>query len=504
MAIYAYPKKLDLDSNRVLFNEEFAKLHGINRGDLVLLHFRDGEVGAIAEYTDTLVGKGEVGIPVKIWTKYNFSGTNMIVIENLHQSSSVELIRKKFQGEPLTESEIMRIIDDITHYRLTPIEMTYFAAAGYCPGFNKEEMYYLTKAMVETGDRLDFNYLGDLIVDKHSIGGVPNKAITPVLVPILAEMGFLVPNTFSRAITTPAGTGDIVETVMNVTLDVNEIKKTVEQTNAVLAWGGAIDLAPADDILIQVEKPLGVESYDKFVVSILAKKISMGVKYLLIDIPYGRFGKVSKEEASKVGDLFVELGAKFGVKVEPFLRESLGCDGYGVGPILEMRDVLKILERHSNRPLHIENIVLEMASRIGVLTGKFDDSKEALIEARHILDTKRALQKFWQIAKIQGVKDVATLSDLVPGAYSHVVSWEQSPGEIHAFNRDLIVEIARSLGTPVSKGAGLEFNVFVGDVVEKGRAFVTLYAETPYRLKDTLHKYSLSFKDLVILNNMHN
>ncbi len=500
---YFYPKKLDIDVTKldlnVYLNATDAKRKGINNGDVVVLHFKDGEIGAIAEYTDTLVEPGEIGIPFDIWDRFRFSQEEPIVVELLQQAESVKFIRKKIQGKKLTEQEAYAIVKDMVTHKLTPIEMTYFAASGYCPGFDKEELYYLTKAMVETGVILDFKDVGELVVDKHSIGGLPNKAVTPVLVPILIEMGFVVPNTFSRAITTPAGTGDVVEVLMNVSLDTKQMKRVVKEVGGMLAWGGAVNIAPADDILIQVEKPLHIESYEKFVMSIMAKKIAMGIKYLLIDIPYGRFAKVPEKDVPKVKELFEYIAKRFGIELVIYTRRSYGCDGRGVGPLLEARDVLRILERHPYRPIEVENIVLEMAALIGVLTKKYSDKYEALEEARRILETGLARERFWKIAKAQGTAVVISSESLTPSEYSETLLWEGKEGTVKEFNNRLIVEIARLLGAPADKLAGLYFEVFLGDKVSPKDKVVTLYSSAPLRIKLAKERLKGKLDKLIIV-----
>ena len=500
--LYLYPKKLDIDpvgvDINVFIHEETAKRLGINKGDVVVLHFPDGEMGAVVEYTTSLVGPREIGVPAFVWKRFKFSETTPVMVELLQQASSMKYISKKLRGERLNYDEIYAIIKDIADYKLTPVELTYFAASSYCPGFDMQELLYITKAMVETGDKLSFDDLGDIVADKHSIGGIPNKAITPVLVPILINMGMIVPNTFSRAITTPAGTADVLEVLMPVTLTPNQIKATVETVGGCLAWGGALNIAPVDDIIIQVEKVLDIESYDKFVASIMAKKIAMGIKYLLIDVPYGPHAKVPKKDVKKVTDMFKAVADYFGIKLVVFARKTFGLDGKGVGPALEARDVLRILERHIERPIHTENVVLEMAAKLGVLSGLYNDEFEALEKARSILDTGQALETFWEIAKAQGADSVKRSTDIVLGSQKASVVWAGKKGEVVGFNPKKIVEVTRLLGAPADAGAGIYFEVFVGDEVGKADLVAHLYSSTSHRLELGLKRFE-ELKHQIIL-----
>ncbi|HKC14570.1 MAG TPA: thymidine phosphorylase, partial [Patescibacteria group bacterium] len=178
----------------------------------------------------------------------------------MENNLALESLRKKLMGKKLTYKEIYSIMDEISKSKFGDILTTYFAAAGYSEGFSNEELFFLTKAMVETGERLHFP---GIVADKHSIGGVPGTRTTFIVVPIVAAAGFKIPKSSSRAITTPDGTADDMEVLAPVLLDKEKIYKVVKKTNACIVWGGSVNIAPADDILIQVEKPLLFESYDK-------------------------------------------------------------------------------------------------------------------------------------------------------------------------------------------------------------------------------------------------
>ena len=501
--LYLYPKKLDLelpkDNIAVILNETSAKQLGVQQGDLIIVHLRDNEIGAFVMVTDTEIDSAHIGIPANIWQKYPVSELEFISIEPFSQSKSVEYIRKKYKGGVLNYEEAFTLMNDIVHFKLTTIELTYFSAIGFTIGFTPQELYYLTKAMVETGTKFNFKGLGKPVVDKHSIGGMAGKGITPVLIPILASMGFLVPNTFSRAITSPAGTADVLETVMPVALNDKQIYDTIYKENACLVWGGALDLAPADDILIQVEKPLHIESYDKFIISILAKKIAMGVEYLLIDIPYGPYGKIDEHTLPLVKRGFKTLAEKFGIKLIAYDRPAYGVDGKGVGPILEMRDTLLVLERKEKRPLSIENVVLDMAGNLAKLVGIVKTKEEGIIKARKILDSGQALEKFWSIAFAQGAKNYVTSEMLNPGIFNYQVISNKS-GTIQYFDNQKIVKLARALGAPQDKGAGIYLEKFIGEDIKKGDLIATLYADTKDRLDLAIKKLD-DIGDFIIYKN---
>jgi AMP phosphorylase len=487
MAFYFRTKKLDIttgDPLVIVMNAEDAAHFGFTSERNVHLCWRDVCLFVTVDFSDTEVGRGEIGMFQDVWSKYGIPSDDMVAIEIPEAPKSMESIRKKLSGEKLSYEEIHDIILDIARRRLNLIETTYFATASFSPGFDKEEIYFLTKAMAETGDKLDFTG-GDpdkKVVDKHSIGGIPAKGITPILVPIVASFDLIVPNTSSRSITTPAGTSDMLEVIMPVTLSKEEIVRTVAKEYACLVWGGSMELAPADDVLINIERPLHMESYDKFLISIIAKKAAMKVTHLLIDIPYGKGAKVEHyEDVEKVTQDFIDLGKKFGITVEVFAREALSPDGYGVGPVLEIRDVLRIFERHPERPVKLEETAIEMAGHLLELAGAAPPGKGVEM-ARSKLENGEAEEKFWSIAEAQGAKKRVKSRDLITAEYTHTLSADHS-GVIRRIGNREVVKIARALGAPFIKEAGMYLHKLKDDTVQNGEDLVTLYASSPERLE---------------------
>src|SRR3989344_1946931 len=265
---------------------------------------------------------------------------------------AIDAIKKKLVGKTLNYNEIFSIMDEMAKNRLGPVLTTYFAAAGFSKGFTDEELYFLVKSMVATGPTLHFD---GIVADKHSTGGVAGTRTTMILVPIIAAAGFQIPKTSSRAITSPAGTADTMEVVAPVTFSPKQIEALVGRAGGCIVWGGHLGLAPADDIIIQVEKPLAFESFDKIIVSIMAKKVASGVTHLVLDIPVGPTMKITHfKDAETIARKFTFLAKKFGMKVVIDVNEALEPAGHGVGPALEARDVLKVFEQRPDRPFMLE------------------------------------------------------------------------------------------------------------------------------------------------------
>lgn len=402
-----------------------------------------------------------------------------------------DAIRKKLSGKRLTYDEIYAIMDQIGKQRLGDVLTTYFAASGYSKGFTSQELFYLTKAMVETGEKLHFK---GIVADKHSIGGVPGTRTTMIVVPIIAAAGFTIPKSSSRAITTPGGTADDMEVLANVNFTKEQVYDIVRKTNGCIVWGGSFNIAPADDVIIKVEEPLLYESYDKILVSIMAKKIAFGSNHVVIDLPYGKTVKVrTLKEAEFIKEKFEFLARQFHVKIRVLIHKTDEPAGRGIGPLLEAREALRVLQQKDDRPLDLEIRSLHLAGNL--LDICLRDAKVSLRKevkekygnatgwATKILQSGMAFVKMQDIIKAQGGKWDIDSEDLQPGKHrAKVVAHKKGVVEdIHSKNATILAKI---LGAPKDKKAGIYLNKKIGEKVEKGDLLYTLYSEKVYNLKE--------------------
>lgn len=417
---------------------------------------------------------------------------------------ALDAIRKKLVGKTLTYKEIYAVMDEIAHRRMGDILTTYFAASGYSNGFSTEELYHLTKAMVATGEKLEFP---GIVADKHSIGGVPGTRTSLIVVPLVAAAGFTIPKSSSRAITTPDGTADDMEVLSRVSFTKQEIYEIVKKTNACIVWGGSVNIAPADDVLIHVEKPLMFESFDKVVVSIMAKKIAFGSNHIVIDLPFGDYVKVhDKKDAAILARKFENIADRFGIRIKVLQHETSQPTGQGIGPVLECIDALKVLEQTPDRPLDLEERALFLATEL--LQMCLEDSREhernhikelfgtAGNWARHILQSGAARDKMKAIIKAQGGNEHRTHRDLKVGRFRHEVISHRS-GTITQVNSIQATAIAKVLGAPSQKGSGIFLNKKIGDEVKKGETIYTLYSQSMYNMEEA--KETLSHAPIVTL-----
>lgn len=404
---------------------------------------------------------------------------------------ALNAIRKKLVGKKLTYRDIFAIMDQIAQKKLGDVLTTYFAASGYSNGFSSEELYYLTKAMVETGEKLNFS---GIVADKHSIGGVPGTRTTPIVVAIVAAAGFKIPKSSSRAITTPDGTADDMEVLAPVELGKEKIYKVVEKTNGCIVWGGSFNIAPADDIIIQVEKPLLFESFDKVLVSIMAKKIAFGSNHVVIDIPWGKNVKVHNfNDAAELANKFVSLANKFDIKLKPLIHRTEQPDGRGIGPALEIRETLRVLQQKENRPQDLETRAVNLAANLLELC--LNDSPKELQEeikknygnafgwTNHILKTGLAFKKLQEIIEAQGGNPDIDSEKLKLGEHTFNEKAKNS-GTIREVNSKNITAVAKILGAPKQKGAGIYLHRKLGDKITKGEVIYTLFSENVYNLNE--------------------
>ena len=407
------------------------------------------------------------------------------------ETLALQAIRKKLVGKKLSYEEIFAVMDAISREKLSPILTTYFAASGYSKGFTSEEMYYLTKAMIETGEQLRFE---GIVADKHSIGGVPGTRTTLIIVPIVAAAGFLIPKSSSRAITTPGGTGDDMEILAPVTFTKNEIYRIVKKTKACIVWGGSVDIAPADDELIKVEEPLLFESFDKILVSIMAKKIAFGSNHIVIDLPYGTHVKVhNRSDAEILAGKFEYLAKRFKVKIQLYLHNTNQPAGRGIGPLLETKEALKVLEQTEDRPFDLEEKALHLVGMLLDLC--LHDSSKALQDqikkefgdgrkwAQYILSSGHALKKMQEIIAAQGGNSAIISADLQPGEYAYEIKAKES-GIVKEINCANVTIIAKILGAPLQKRSGLYLHKKAGERVKTGEIVCTLYSESQQNLKE--------------------
>jgi thymidine phosphorylase len=443
---------------------------------------RDGKdiVATLNIIHSDILRPGETSLSESAWNALQVREGDTLTLSHLPPLDSFGYVRGKFYGERFSKSAFQKIVQDIYGRNYSKVHIASFISACAGDHLDLEEVTWLTEAMVEAGQRMDWGR--DNIVDKHCVGGLPGNRTTPIVVSIAAAAGLTIPKTSSRAITSPAGTADTMETMTSVALSMDKIREVVQQEGGCFAWGGAIELSPVDDLLIKVERAMDIDSEGQMVASVLSKKAAAGSRRIVIDIPVGSSAKVrSHLDALKLKYFFSVVGMSLDLAIEVVITDGSQPVGVGIGPALEAKDVLKVLRNEQDAPQDLKNHALTLAAALLELGGKVPRG-EGLPLAKKILEKGEAWQKFFAICEAQG-------GFREPGSapYTHDIVSERS-GEVVAFDNRLLAKVAKLAGAPVDKTAGLECPVKLGDQVAPGDLLFRLHAESKGELA-----YALAF-----------
>ncbi len=462
--------QLEADKLVVILNREDAAELGVRPLERVELCFKNSRLVAIANIARRIVREGEIGLFEEIQECFDVRPNEKIHVQPASPPKSIVFIKKKLTGQTLTAKEIYAIIDDTVKRRLSEIELTAFVTALYNRGMNMTEIASLSEAMAKTGKTLRLR--SKAIYDKHSVGGCPGDKTSIVVVPIVAAAGLTIPKTSSRAITSPAGTADRFECIAPVNLSLEEVRRVVNKTNACLVWGGAVDLAPADDIFIRIEYPLSIDPF--LLPSVMSKKKAVNAKYVVIDVPTGKETKIrTKEEFENLANAFIQLGKKLGIKVQCISTFADQPIGRCVGPMLEAREALETFMKGRGAP----DLVDKATTLAGELL-EFAGAKNGKQTALEILRSGKAYKKLREIIEAQGGNPDIKPGDLAPG--NKVAEFKSSKsGKVLWISNKCIDLITREAGAPRDKGAGIYFRKKLGDKVRKGEVLFELYAEKP-------------------------
>jgi AMP phosphorylase len=455
----------------VVLDDEYASRLGIHSSDRVEITYNKQRLIAIANVASDFPKK-TLGIYEEVQDKLKVHAGETVDVRPAERPESLGYIRDKLMGQRLSAPEIKSIIIDVVERHLSDIEVASFVTSLHIRGTSMDEVEALTNAMIETGRTLDFGKRS--ILDKHSIGGVPGDKTTLLVVPIVAAAGFTIPKTSSRAITSPAGTADRVEVLCPVNLTCEELGSVVDKTNACLTWGGALDLAPADDLLIQVEYPLSIDPL--LLPSIMSKKKAIGADCVVVDIPTGRGAKIKTiGEAQALAQDFIELGKRLDMHVQcgvTFGEQPIGC---AIGPALEAREALSTLM--GDCPVDLVNKATSLAGLLFEMMG-IDNGTQ---KAKEILESGKAEKKLREIIEAQGGNPDVKPSDIIVGDETVEIRSEEK-GKVQWINNRAIAQVARAAGAPKTKGAGVLLKKKLGDTVKKGEALFTVYSGSAQKL----------------------
>jgi thymidine phosphorylase len=392
---------------------------------------------------------------------------------------SARSIRAKVYGRPLNRADYLAIVRDTLDGTLTDLDIAAFLTACASRNLDDAEVTALTLAMVDAGERLAWRR--QRVLDKHCVGGLAGNRTTPVVVAIVAACGGVIPKTSSRAITSPAGTADAMETLAPVDLSLPQMRRVVENEGGCVVWGGAVGLSPADDALIRIERALDFDSEAQLVASVLSKKLAAGSTHVVLDLPVGPTAKVRTAQAAQLLGARLEAVARaLGLTTRVLLTDGSQPVGNAIGPALEARAVMAVLDRTPDAAPDLRDRALQLAGAVLELGGLAEDG---YARARDALDDGSAARKFGAICEAQGGRREP------PRALHTRPLLVETPGRVIAVDNRLLSRIAKLAGAPRSPQAGIELHARLGSILEKGAPLLTVHAATQGELEYALAYY---------------
>jgi thymidine phosphorylase len=430
----------------------------------------------------------EASLSESTWERLNVKENDFVTLSHINPVTSLKYIRSKIFGNELTANEFDDIISDIVAGKYSNIHLSSFITACATANLNVTEIIHLTKAMVKAGKQLHWDH--PCVMDKHSVGGIPGNRTTPIVVAIVAEAGLIIPKTSSRAITSPAGTADTVETMTVVDLSVEKMRQVVNLEGGCIAWGGTIGLSPADDIIIRVERSLDIDPTGQMVASVLSKKAAVGATHVVIDIPVGPTAKIrSEQEFLKLKEYFEVVDKALGLKVKVLKTDGSQPLGKGIGPALEAKDILSVLNNDKQAALDLKQKSILLAGTLLEFGGKSPPGQGHLL-AQQLLENGAAFKKFIAICKAQGgFKEPPT------AAYTYGIVAAHKGTVVEIDNRNLAM-VAKLAGAPHDPAAGIEFFARIGSAIDKGQLLYRIHTESKGALQYAL-SYARSIPNIV-------
>lgn len=484
MKLKVHALDFELGSHEIFLNSEDADRYGLKALDRVLVTADGSQEGfsTIVKIAKTSIPVGTIGLTLEMSHRFHSKAGDIVTVVPAARPKSVDFIKKKLDGKTLKSEEIRAIMEDIAKGNLTDVELTAYACATYTYDMNIDEIVACIEAMVDSGDRITFSR--GPVMDVHSIGGVPGNKYAPITVSIVAANGLMIPKTSSRAISSACGTADFMEVVSPVQFSAQDVKRITEKVGGTLCWGGGVNLAPADDAIIRVEYPLSIDPHAQLIASVMAKKKAVGAQYCVIEMPTGEGAKVeSDDKARALARDFIAVGEKIGIRVQCAITYGGQPIGRAIGPVLEIREAIQVLEGADNPSSLIE----KACSLAGILLelGGATAKGEGYALARETLRNGKALAKFREIIGAQGGDPNISSAKLQPGKFHHDVKSLQH-GYVESIANKKLNRIARAAGSPRDKGAGIYLHLKKGRRVEVGEPLYTIYSEHEHKLKEAV------------------
>ena len=487
----------------VMLNAEQASSYGIKDDDKISLIRKNEEFVVDVALSDKYVQANEIWVTKDFLAEYPVMEWDTVIVSFVKNNPlSMQAIRKKMLWKRISDEEIDAIIEDIKDNKIHDLVLAYYVATSFFYKSDIHELAYTTKATAYTWDMYRFP---GIVAGKYCIWWVPGNETTMIVIPILASLWITVPKTFSKAITSPAATGECVNVLMDIEFDKQEVIRLTDKVWACLVWNEKLNLAPVNDRIIKVSSPLGMEPYARMISSIMAKNYAMGINHCLIDIPMWPTAKVATmKDAKRVAKRFKEIWEYLWIKMDVEITDGSQPIGRWIWACLQAREALRILQQHKNKSEDLEKKAIFLASKILILcwTANTMSNAEKLVKAQ--LTNWEAWKKMQEIIKAQNGDSSIKSEDIQLGKFSHDVIAEKDC-IITKVDMKHLNTMVRWLWAPKEYQAWIYLHKRLWDKVKKWEVIYTMYSPSANKLnlvkevqlQKDFYSYSTKIKDKI-------
>lgn len=396
-----------------------------------------------------------------------------------------EIIKKKRQGQSLSDAEITYFISEYTAGKIPDYQMSALLMAIYFQGMTNEETLVLTKCMLESGVVVDFSKVSGFKVDKHSTGGVGDKT-SLILGPIVAAVGLNVPMISGRGLGHTGGTLDKLESIpgFNTQLSIADFIRLTEK-HRICFIGQTKEICPADKKIYALRDVTAtIESLPLICASIMSKKLAEGIDGLVLDVKYGSGAFMKNPEKSiELAQALMAIAKGYGKKVSALITNMDQPLGRFAGNSVEVDECVAIMKgetflSESGNDLYSDTreLSLQLSAHMLFLGGAGKSIDDCYHLAQVALASGRAMEKFEELCKIHS----GDLRSIPKPSHKHVIL-AKDDGFIHSMNTEGIGVVGVKIKAGRSKTsdlieptAGIEFHCKVGDPIQRGNPLFTL------------------------------
>ena len=465
----------------VMLNSEQAAQYWIKDNDKISLIRKDQEFVVDVALSDKYIQANEIWVTKDFLDEYPIMEWDTVLVSFVkHNPLSMQAIRKKLLWKKINEEEIDAIIEDIKNNKIHDLVLAYYVATSFFYQTDIHELAYTTKATAYTWDMYRFP---GVVAGKYCIWWVPGNETTMVIIPILASLGITVPKSFSKAITSPAATWECVNVLMDIEFDKQEVIRITDKVWACLVWNEKLNLAPANDRIIKVSAPLGMEPYARMISSIMAKNYAMGINHCLIDIPMWPTAKVATmKDAKRVAKHFKEIWEYLWIKMDVHITDGSQPIWRWIWACLQTREALRILQQYKTRSEDLEKKIIFLASRLLLLCWAANGltNAENLVKAQ--LANWEAWKKMQEIIKAQNWNPNIKSEDIHLGKFTYDVVADKNC-TISKVDMKHLNTMVRWLWAPKEYQAWIYLHKKLWDKVKKWEVIYTMYSPSETKLK---------------------